>query len=273
MAITAADVNKLRQITGAGMMDCKNALVEANGDFEQAIDNLRKKGQKIAAKRADRDATEGAVIAKANGDATRGIVISLNCETDFVAKNDTYVALANQLADATLVGFPATKDELLALPFENGTIADKLTEQTGVIGEKIEIAFYERVEGAFVATYIHSNNKLATAVVLTAAASEAGRDVAMQVAAMNPVSLNKDSVPTEVLERELEIAREQIRQEGKPEEMVEKIAQGKLNKFYKESTLVEQEFIKDNKMTVAQYLDSVQKGLAVVDFRRVGLGI
>jgi elongation factor Ts len=273
MAISASDVRDLRERTGAGMMDCKKALDESGGDLEKAVEWLRVKGMAKAAKRSGKVASEGLVHFAIAADGKSGALVEVNCETDFVAKNDTFVALANQLTDTVLAGFPATKDELLALSFENGTIADKLTEQTGVIGEKIEIAFYERLEGAFVATYIHSNNKLATAVVLTAAAPEAGRDVAMQAAAMNPVSLNKDSVPAEVLERELEIAREQIRQEGKPEEMVEKIAQGKLNKFFKESTLVEQEFIKDSKMTVAQYLDSVQKGLAVVDFRRVGLGI
>lgn len=273
MAITAADVNKLRQMTGAGMMDCKNALVEANGDFEQAIDNLRKKGQKVAANRADRDATEGCVIAKANDASTRAIILSLNCETDFVAKNEGFVTLTNALAEVVLASFPGSKEELLALPFEKGTIAEKLTEQTGVIGEKLEIAYYAHLEGPFVATYIHAGSKLATAVVLSGAAAEAGRDVAMQAAAMNPVSLNKDSMPADVLERELEIARDQIRQEGKPEEMVEKIAQGKLGKFFKESTLVEQQFIKDSKLTVAQYLDSVQKGLIVTDFRRIGLGV
>lgn len=272
--ITAADVNKLRQQTGAGMMDCKNALVEANGDFETAIDILRKKGQKIAAKRADRDATEGCVVAKTTADNSKGIVLSLNCETDFVAKNDGFVSLANQMADIALANFPANNEALLALPFSDGmTVAEKLTEQTGVIGEKIEIAFYETLEGAFVTSYIHAGSKLATLVALSGEAEEAGRNVAMQAAAMNPVALNKDSVSADVIARELEIAKETTRQEGKPEEMVEKIAMGKMGKFYKENTLVEQQYIKDSKLSVAQYLDSVSKGLVVTGFRRVGLGV
>jgi elongation factor Ts len=274
MAITAADVNKLRQMTGAGMMDCKKALTEANGDFEAAIDVLRKQGQKVAAKRADRDATEGAVIALTNADQTRGVVISLNCETDFVAKNEGYVAMATKMAEVALAGFPADKEALLALAFEGGlTVADKLTEQTGVIGEKIEISYYESIEGACVASYIHAGNKLGTLVALSASAPEAGKDVAMQVAAMNPVALNKEEVPAAAIERELEIAREQIRQEGKPEEMVDRIAQGKLGKFFKENTLVEQDFIKDSKQSVASYLNGVQSGLVVTGFRRVGLGV
>ena len=274
MAITAADVNKLRQMTGAGMMDCKKALTEANGDFEAAIDVLRKQGQKVAAKRADRDATEGAVIAITNAEQTRGVIVSLNCETDFVAKNEGYVAMATKMAEVALAGFPATKEDLLALSYEGSlTIADKLTEQTGVIGEKIEIAYYEHIEGACVASYIHAGNKLATLVAVSASAPEAAKDVAMQVAAMNPVALNKDEVPAEAIERELEIAREQIRQEGKPEEMVDRIAQGKLGKFFKENTLLEQDFIKDSKQSVAGYLNSVQGGLVATGFRRVGLGV
>lgn len=274
MAITAADVNKLRQMTGAGMMDCKKALTEANGDFEAAIDVLRKQGQKVAAKRADRDATEGAVIAMTNADQTRGVIVSLNCETDFVAKNEGYVAMATKMAEVALAGFPADKEALLALSYEGGlTIADKLTEQTGVIGEKIEIAYYEHIEGACVAAYIHAGNKLGTLVAVSGSAPEAAKDVAMQVAAMNPVALDKDSVPAEAIERELEIARDQIRQEGKPEEMVDRIAQGKLGKFFKENTLVEQDFIKDSKQSVASYLNSVQSGLVATGFRRVGLGV
>ncbi|KRO69375.1 MAG: elongation factor Ts [Cryomorphaceae bacterium BACL7 MAG-120322-bin74] len=274
MAITAADVNKLRQMTGAGMMDCKKALTEANGDFEAAIDVLRKQGQKVAAKRADRNATEGAVIAITNADQTLGVVISLNCETDFVAKNEGYVAMATKMAEIALAGFPKNKEALLALAFEGGlTVADKLTEQTGVIGEKIEIAFYESIEGACVGAYIHAGNKLGTLVALSGSAPEAAKDVAMQVAAMNPVALNKDSVPAEAIERELDIARDQIRQEGKPEEMVDRIAQGKLSKFFKENTLVEQDFIKDSKQSVANYLTSVSAGLVVTGFRRVGLGV
>lgn len=274
MKITAADVNKLRKQTGAGMMDCKNALVEAEGDFEAAVDILRKKGQKIAAKRADREATEGAVIAKASADNKRGVIVSLNCETDFVAKNDSFVALANKMADIALDIFPSTLEELLSASFDGKiTVADKLTEQTGVIGEKLELGAYERIEGEFVGSYIHAGNKLATVVSLSGAAEDAAKDVAMQAAAMNPVALDRNSVAQADIDREMEIIREQIRQEGKPEEMVDKIAQGKLNKFFKENTLVDQDFIKDVKQSVSQYLNSVEKGLTVTGFKRVGLGV
>lgn len=272
--ITAADVNKLRKQTGAGMMDCKNALVEANGDFEAAIDILRKKGQKIAAKRADRDATEGAVIAKASADNKRGVIISLNCETDFVAKNESFVEMANKMADIALDVFPSSLEDLLAATFDaNFTVAEKLTEQTGVIGEKIELGAFETIEGEFVGTYIHAGNKLATVVSLTGVAADAAKDVAMQAAAMNPVALDRNSVPQEAIDREMDIIRDQIRQEGKPEEMVDKIAQGKLNKFFKDNTLVDQDFIKDGKQSVSSYLNSVEKGLAVTGFKRVGLGV
>lgn len=274
MKITAADVNKLRKQTGAGMMDCKNALVEAEGDFEAAVDILRKKGQKIAAKRADREATEGAVIAKASADNKRGVIVSLNCETDFVAKNDSFVALANKMSDIALDIFPSTLEELLSASFDGKmTVADKLTEQTGVIGEKLELGAYERIEGEFVGSYIHAGNKLATVVSLSGAAEDAAKDVAMQAAAMNPVALDRNSVAQADIDREMEIIREQIRQEGKPEEMVDKIAQGKLNKFFKENTLVDQDFIKDGKQSVSQYLNSVEKGLTVTGFKRVGLGV
>ncbi len=274
MSITAADVNKLRQMTGAGMMDCKKALTEANGDFEAAIDVLRKQGQKVAAKRADRDAAEGAVIAMTNETNTRGVIVSLNCETDFVAKNEGYVDMAKKMASIAIANFPATKEELLALSFEGSlTIAEKLTEQTGVIGEKIEIAYYETLEGGVVSGYIHAGNKLATLAALSAGVAETAKDVAMQVAAMNPVGLDRTSVPSDVIERELEVARDMVRQEGKPEDMIEKIAQGKLGKFYKENTLVEQDFIKDSKQSVAQYVASASAGATVTGFRRVGLGV
>ena len=270
--ITAADVNKLRKQTGAGMMDCKKALVEAEGDFEKAVDFLRKKGQKVAANRADRDATEGAVIALTNADNTKGIVVCVNCETDFVAKNDGFVALANQIAEVALKNMPANLDALKALSFDGKlTVEEKLVEQTGVIGEKIDLRDYEMVEAPFIASYIHMGNKIGTLVALSGVAEEAGRNVAMQAAAMNPVALDRTSVAAELIERELEIGRDQARQEGKPEEMIEKIALGKLNKFYKETTLVEQQFIKDGNMTVAQYLDSVNKGLKALDFKRLSL--
>ena len=269
--ITAAEVNKLRKQTGAGMMDCKKALVEAEGDFEAAVDILRKKGQKVAAKRADRDATEGAVIAKTNG-ADKGVIVKLSCETDFVAKNEDFVALANKLAELALESGATTAEELNGVTFEGSlTVFEKLQEQTGVIGEKIEVAEYATVAAPFVASYIHMGNKIGTLVGLTAEAAEAGRDVAMQAAAMNPVALNRDAVPQDVIDRELEVGKDLARQEGKPEEMLEKIAQGRLGKFFKENTLVDQAFIKDGKMSVAKYLTSVQAGLEVVDFKRVSL--
>ncbi|MCH8555283.1 MAG: translation elongation factor Ts [Schleiferiaceae bacterium] len=272
--ITAADVNALRKQTGAGMMDCKKALVEAEGDMEKAIDVLRKKGQKVAAKRADRDASEGAVLAMTNADNNYGVIVSLNCETDFVAKNESYLALATKITTIALENRPADTEALLALPYEgNLTVADKLVEQTGVIGEKLEINGYEQLEGNFVAPYIHNGNKLATLVALSAAAPEAGRNVAMQAAAMSPIALDRSAVSQETIDRELEVGKDLARQEGKPEEMLDKIAQGRLNKFFKESTLVEQEYISDNKLTVAKYLDSVEKGLVATGFRRVGLGV
>jgi len=272
--ITAADVNKLRKQTGAGMMDCKNALVEAEGDFEKAVDLLRKRGQKVAAKRADREATEGAVIALTSDDNKTGIVVCVNCETDFVAKNDSFVNLATTIANVALANQPANAEELMALPYDaKMTIGEKLTEQTGVIGEKIEIGGYDKIAAPFVASYIHMGNKIGTLVALSDVAEEAGRDIAMQAAAMNPVSLDKDSVPADVIERELEVGREQARQEGKPEAMVEKIATGKLGKFYKENTLVEQQFIKDSSLTVASYLNSVKPGLKVVGFKRLSLAV
>lgn len=271
--ITAADVNNLRKITGAGMMDCKKALAEADGDVEKAIDILRKKGQKIAANRADRATTEGCALATTNSNNTYGVIVALACETDFVAKNEGFIALNQAILNIALEHKPADIEALKALPFQGSlTVGEKLIEQTGVIGEKIDIAGYATLEGTYVTYYIHSNKKIATLVALTAEAPEAGKDVAMQVAAMNPIALDKDSVGQDIIERELEIGRELARQEGKPENMIDKIAQGRLGKFFKENTLVEQEFIKDPKMSVAQYLDSVQKGLKVTGFRRVALG-
>nr|WP_299383229.1 translation elongation factor Ts [Allomuricauda sp.] len=271
--ITAAEVNKLRKTTGAGMMDCKNALVEADGDFEKAIEILRKKGQKVAAKRADRDSSEGAAIAKVNDDNSAGVIISLNCETDFVAKNESFVTLANDLADVAL-GFD-NKDAFLAAPFNGMTVAEKLTEQTGVIGEKIEIGSFEKLDAPFVGSYIHAGNKIATLVGLSAAvdgAAEAAKDVAMQAAAMNPVALNEEGVDQSVIDKEIEIAKDQLRQEGKPEAMLENIAKGKLKRFFKDNTLVNQAFIKDSKQSVAQYVKSVDASLEVTGFQRVALG-
>lgn len=274
--ITAADVNKLRKQTGAGMMDCKKALVEAEGDFDAAIDILRKKGQKVAAKRADRAATEGAVIAKANADATAAVLVSLNCETDFVAKNDGFVKLATDLLDLAITSMPADLDAFKAMDFNGMTVEEKLIEQTGVIGEKIEIGAYEKIEAAYASAYIHAGNKLASLVGLTARpenAQEVGKDVAMQVAAMNPLGLAKEDIAADVVARELEVAKEQAREEGKPEAMLDKIANGRLNKFYKENTLLEQMFIKDNKKSISQYLNENEKGMTVSSFKRFGLGV
>ncbi|MCM4173868.1 elongation factor Ts [Arenibacter sp. TNZ] len=271
--ITAAEVNKLRQTTGAGMMDCKNALVEAEGDFEKAIEILRKKGQKVAAKRADRDSSEGAAIAKVNADNTSGVIISLNCETDFVAKNDTFVSLANELADLAL-NFD-TKESFLSADYKGMSVQDKLTEQTGVIGEKIEIGGFSRLSAPFVGSYIHAGNKIATLVGLSAAvdgADVAAKDVAMQAAAMNPVALNEAGVDQSIIDKEIEIAKDQLRQEGKPEAMLDNIAKGKLNRFFKDNTLVNQDFIKDSKQSVAQYVKSVDSKLEVTGFKRVALG-
>ncbi|GAB3918217.1 translation elongation factor Ts [Mucilaginibacter boryungensis] len=273
--ISASDVNKLRQQTGAGMMDCKKALTEANGDFEAAVDYLRKKGAKVAASRQDRESNEGVVIARTSADGKRGVVIELNCETDFVAKNADFVAFANTIADAAVNANPANLEALNQLPLNGVTIAEACVEQTGKIGEKIGVSKYEVIEGEKVVAYIHGNYRLGVLVALTAApagADEAGKDVAMQIAAMNPIAVDKDGVDATTINRELEIAKEQIRAEGKPEEMVEKIAAGKLNKFYKDSTLLNQEFVKDSSKTVAQFLSTVDKGLTVTAFKRVALG-
>ncbi|MBP6424277.1 MAG: elongation factor Ts [Flavobacterium sp.] len=271
--ITAADVNKLRTITGAGMMDCKKALVEADGDFDLAIENLRKKGQKVAANRSDRESTEGAVIAVVNDAKTSGVVISLNCETDFVGKNESFVKLAQELA-ALALNFDS-KEAFLATDFHGITVADKLIEQTGVIGEKIEISSFERLEGAFVGSYIHAGNKIATLVSLSAnvaGAEEASRNVAMQAAAMNPIALNEAGVDAAVIEKEIEIAKEQLRAEGKPEAMLENISKGKIQRFYKDNTLVNQDYIKDGSMNVAAYVKSVDANLTVTGFKRAALG-
>ena len=271
--ITAAEVNKLRQTTGAGMMDCKKALVEAEGDFEKAIEILRKKGQKVAANRADRESSEGAAIAKVNSANTSGVVISLNCETDFVAKNDSFVTLANELAELAL-GFDI-KEDFLAADFKGLTVSEKLIEQTGVIGEKIEIGGFKRLSAPFVGSYIHAGNKIATLVGLSAVvdgADVAAKDVAMQAAAMNPVALNEEGVDQSIIDKEIEIAKDLLRQEGKPEAMLDNIAKGKLTRFFKDNTLVNQDFIKDSKQSVAQYVKSVAPNLEVTGFARVALG-
>ncbi len=273
--ISAADVNKLRQMTGAGMMDCKKALTETNGDFDAAVDFLRKKGAKVSAARADRDAKEGAIIAKTSADNKLGIIIQLSCETDFVAKNEDFVKFANSIADLALTHKPATADALKALDLGGQPLSERLMEQVGKIGEKIDVVKYEVVEANNVVAYIHGANRLGVLVAMNNAPSEAnlvaGRDAAMQVAALNPAAVDKDGVDSSVIERELEIAKDQVRAEGKPENMIEKIAQGKLAKFYKENTLLNQEFVKDGSLTVAQMLDKAEKGLTVTLFKRVSL--
>lgn len=271
--ITAADVNKLRQVTGAGMMDCKKALVEADGDFELAIENLRKKGQKVAANRADRDSTEGAVIAVVNDAKTAGVVISLNCETDFVGKNETFVKLAQDLADLALNY--SNKEDFMNASFDGMTVAEKLIEQTGVIGEKIEIKSFERLEGPFVGSYIHAGNKIGTLTSLSASVAgseEAARNVSMQAAAMSPIALNEAGVDQAIIEKEIEIAKDLLRQEGKPEAMIDNIAKGKLGRFFKDNTLVNQDYIKDSSMSVTAYIKSVDANLTVTGFKRVALG-
>lgn len=273
--ISASDVNKLRQQTGAGMMDCKKALTESNGDFEAAIDYLRKKGAKVAASRQDRESNEGVVIAKTTADGKRGIIVEVNCETDFVAKNADFIAFANGIADLAIANNAASLEELTAMELNGSKISDQVIDQTGKIGEKIGVNKFETVTGEKVIAYIHGNYRLGVLVALSAdaeGADEAGKDVSMQIAAMNPVAIDKEGVDSRTIERELEIAKEQIRAEGKPEAMVEKIAAGKLNKFYKDSTLLNQEFVKDSSKTVAQFLDTVAKGLTVQAFKRVQLG-
>jgi elongation factor Ts len=274
--ITASEVNKLRQMTGAGMMDCKNALVETNGDFEAAVDFLRKKGAKIAAKRADREATEGCVIAMTNDARTTGVIVLVSCETDFVAKNENFVAMAKNIATVALENQPADVDALKTLTIDGVSIADRLMEEVAKIGEKIDVTKYELVQGANVVSYIHGANRMGVLVEMNNAANDAnhtaGKDVAMQIAAMNPVAVNRDSVDAKTIERELEIGREQARAEGKPEAMIDRIADGKLQKFFKESTLLAQDFVKDGSMTIEKYLSGVEPGLTVSSFKRVQLG-
>lgn len=275
MAITASDVNKLRQQTGAGMMDCKNALVEANGDFEAAIDILRKKGQKIAAKRGDNDAKEGIILAQASEDGQSGVILALNCETDFVAKNEGYVSLVQSLIDIALAHKPANADALKALKYDDRlTVDEKITEQIGVIGEKLDLSSYAVVNAAKVVAYNHPGNQLATLVGFSADGAdmnEVGRQVAMQVAAMNPIAIDKSGVDQNTIDRELEIGKELAIQEGKPAEMAEKISQGRLNKFFKENTLLSQQFIRDDKLTVEQFLENTAAGLTVTEFKRFSL--
>ncbi len=275
MKITAQQVNELRKATGAGMMDCKKALQEAEGDMQKAIDILRKKGQKVAAKRADREAGEGVVLAKVSDDGKYGAAVMINCETDFVAKNQEFIDFVKSVLDAGVAALVKTADELKDIKVNGTTVADLITEKTGVIGEKIELGKYEVVEGEAVYAYIHNGNRIASIVAFNKAGDfdEAGKDVAMQIAAMDPVAIDKNDVSEDVKQREIEIGMEQARQEGKPEAMLEKIAMGKLNKFYKENTLLNQAFIKDSKKSVADYLKSVDPELTVVAFKRVALAV
>ncbi len=270
--ISAADVSKLRKATGAGMMDCKKALSEADGDFEKAVEIIRKKGQALANKRADREASEGVALAKTTGDSKFGALVVLNCETDFVAKNQDFISFAESILDLALESKPADLAALKALPMEGKTVEDKVTEQVGVIGEKLDLSAFEFIAAEKVINYIHPGNKLATLVGFSKEIDDAiAKDVAMQVAAMNPVAVDKDDVPEDVKEKEKEIGREQARQEGKPEQILDKIAEGKLNKFFKDSTLVNQDFIKESKMTVKEYLQQADKDVKVTGFKRFSL--
>lgn len=274
--ISASDVKKLRDITGAGMMDCKKALAESGGDFEKAIDFLRKKGQKVSAKRAEREAKEGVVLAKISADLSKGVIVKLSSETDFVAKNEDFVKLADEFTSIALNLFPDSLESLLTASYDGKiTVADKVSEQVGVIGEKIELADYKKIEAPMVVSYIHMGNKAAVLVGLNKKDdkyTEAGKNIAMQTAAMKPVALDKDDVDKSIIEKEIEIGMEQARNEGKPENMLEKIATGKLQKFYKESTLLNQTYVKDNQMDIRAYIKSIDKELALTGFRHVMLG-
>jgi len=273
MEISAADVMKLRKATGAGMMDCKKALADAEGDFNRAVDIIREKGKLVASKRADREASEGVVIAKVNASGNSGALVVLNCETDFVAKNDNFVAFAERILDAAIANNAADLDAVKALLLDGRTVESHVVEQTGVIGEKLDLPFYAKLDAEAVVAYIHPGNKLSTLVGFNKANVEAqvAKDVAMQVAAMNPVAVDKADVPAEVAAKELEIAKEKFRQEGKPEAMLDKISQGALEKFFKESTLLNQAFIKENKQTVREFLKGQDKDLTVTKFYRYNL--
>ncbi|PIE85941.1 MAG: elongation factor Ts [Bacteroidia bacterium] len=272
MGIKAADVAKLRKLTGVGMMDCKKALAETNGDFDKAIDYLREKGQKVASKRADREATEGVVLGRISKDKKYGVLLVLNCETDFVAKNDDFVKLAHTFAELALEHKPANLDELKALSFDGKTLEEHVVFQTGVIGEKLDLSYFDSIAAENVIAYTHTGNQLAALVGLNMDTEEqVGKDIAMQVAAMDPVAIDKDSVPAEVVERELKVGKEQARQEGKPEKILDKIAEGRLNKYFQENTLLNQAFIKDGKKSVGDYMNETSKDLKVVEFKRFTL--
>jgi elongation factor Ts len=270
--ITAADINKLRQATGAGMLDCRKALTEANGDFEAAIDWLRKQGQKVAAKRMDREAKEGVVLAKTTADHKAGITICVSCETDFVSKNADFVKFAESIADAAVQHNVKSLEELNDVQVNGSKVADLINDKLAAIGEKIAISRFERVEAPYVASYIHGANRMGVLVGMSTEAADAGKDVAMQIAAMNPIAVDESSISADTVAREKEIAIEQVKAEGKPAEMAEKIAMGKLNKFFKENTLLAQAFVKDGNQSVGDYLKGVDKDLKILSFTRVALG-
>lgn len=272
MSVKAADVMKLRKATGAGMMDCKKALIESEGDFDKAVEAIRKKGMAIANKRADREAKEGVVLAKISEDKKKGAMITLNCETDFVAKNDGFVEFATKILDLALEVMPENLEALKALQLDGRTIEEMVTEQTGVIGEKIDLSFFDKIEAESAVAYIHPGNKLATMIGFNHEVDcQMGKDVAMQAAAMAPIAIDKDGVAEDVVAKELDIAKEKARLEGKPEQMLDKIAQGRLGKFFKESTLLNQDFVKENKKSVRQYLSEANKELTVVAMKRFTL--
>ncbi len=274
--ITASEINKLRQITGAGMMDCKKALVEADGDYDKAIEYLRKKGQQLANTKADRNANEGIVLCKTTADNTSAVIIMINCETDFVARNQEFVDFANDIVDYAIANKPQTLEQMLEAEIKGRKLMDRITDYIGKIGEKIVLAHYYLLSAPYCAAYNHNGNRIGTIVTFnkkeTTHIEEVTKNIAMQITAMNPIAIDKSDVSPQVVEREIEIGKEQARQEGKPEAMLEKIAIGKLEKFYKESTLLNQEYIKESKMTVRQYLSQVDKDLAVTEFRRLQLG-
>jgi elongation factor Ts len=273
MSFTTADVVKLRKTTGAGMMDCKNALTEADGNFDRAVEIIRERGKLVASKRADRDATQGVVLAKVTGDAKFGAIVVLNCETDFVAKNENFISFTTKILDIALANKPASLEDLKELMMDGRSIGVHVTEQAGIIGEKLDLSYYGKVDSELVVSYIHPGNKLATLVGLNLEGIDVqvGKDVAMQVAAMNPVAVSRAAVSQSTIDKELEIAKEKFRLEGKPEAMLDKIAQGALQKWFKDSTLLEQDFIKDSKLTVSEYLKSIDKSLTVTAFERYGL--
>ncbi|PSR00900.1 MAG: elongation factor Ts [Bacteroidetes bacterium SW_11_45_7] len=276
MSITAKEVNELRQKTGAGLMDCKNALTESDGDMDAAIDYLRKKGQKVSQKRSDKEAVEGVAIAETSKDKKRGAIIYLSSETDFVAKNDSFISFAKSIADLAVTEFPSSREELLGLQHNGVTVEEKVNEQVGVINENIQLARYETSEAETVIAYNHAGYKIGVLVELNKPADEQieqiGKDLAMQIAAMTPIALDKDGVPQETIEKERSLAREQAINEGKPEKVVDQIAEGKLRKFYEESTLLNQQFVKDSQKTVREALQEIDPELEVKNFKRVAIG-